>query len=221
MPVFTIGEQDLDSPFFFVSHFAVDADGAPNAYHPDDTGLDALRNAGGPGHWWALVTDDDGDPVIQRDFDPAPGYFVSTTALEDFSVSDIRDPDRYVDSTTIPYISLPPQALRFAHLGDIAMVINLTNGKSAGAIIADVGPRRKIGEGSIALARELDIDPDARRGGAEGNILYVIFPGSGDGTPADADEIRRTAEQAFKEWGGTRRAFSCTEAGIEHTAATP
>ena len=219
--MYSLGGSDSDSPLLFVSHFAVDADGAPRAYHPDDTGLDALDNAGGPGHWQALVTDDDGTPVIQRDGDPAPGYFVSTTALEDFSVTNVRDPDRYVDSTRVPYIALPPQVLKHARLGDIAMVINLNNGRSSGAIIADVGPRSRIGEGSIALARELGIDPDARHGGADGNIMYIVFPGSGDGTPADSDDIQKSAEQAFKELGGKDRVLSCPSNGASHTAALP
>ena len=38
------------------NHTAVDADGAPNAYHPDDIGLDALANAGYPHtNWWKDV----------------------------------------------------------------------------------------------------------------------------------------------------------------------
>src|SRR5215469_9907125 len=70
---------------FYKSGFAVDADGAYRAYHPDDRpGLDALKHAGHPGDWWALVTDNekrDGRPVLQEQGDPAPGFYVSTTAL--------------------------------------------------------------------------------------------------------------------------------------------
>jgi len=36
----------------------VDADGAYHAFHPDDkSGLDFLANAGHPGNWMGLVTD--------------------------------------------------------------------------------------------------------------------------------------------------------------------
>lgn len=63
--------------FFYVAGLAVDADGAFRAYHPTShLGLDALVNAGHPGHWWALATDTgktSGHPVVQGRGDPAPG----------------------------------------------------------------------------------------------------------------------------------------------------
>jgi hypothetical protein len=34
--------------FFYQSKMSIDADGAPNAYHPDNIGLDDLKNAGYP-----------------------------------------------------------------------------------------------------------------------------------------------------------------------------
>ncbi len=40
--------------FFYEAGMTIDADGAPNAYHPDNTGLDDLRNAGAPGYWEGL-----------------------------------------------------------------------------------------------------------------------------------------------------------------------
>ena len=65
----------------------IDADGALRAYHPDDaSGLDRLDHAGAPGNWWGIVTDDGtpgGEPVVQGDGDPAPGFYVSQTSLVD------------------------------------------------------------------------------------------------------------------------------------------
>jgi hypothetical protein len=72
--------------FFFVSGMTIDADGAPNAYNPDDTGLDELANAGAPAHWNGIITDRDGNPLIQqreRSFYPFPGYYISCTSLSD------------------------------------------------------------------------------------------------------------------------------------------
>src|SRR4051794_40154203 len=62
---------------FFVGGLAVDADGAPRAYHPDGSppGLDLLENAGSDGNWFGVVTNGDGRPVVQRAGDPAPGFF--------------------------------------------------------------------------------------------------------------------------------------------------
>jgi len=42
---------------FYKSELTIDADGAYRAYHPKNIGLDYLANAGSPGNWWALVTD--------------------------------------------------------------------------------------------------------------------------------------------------------------------
>src|SRR6478672_475871 len=89
------------------SGLAVDADGAPRAYHPDSRrGLDALATAGKPGNWWGVACDERGIPFLQGADDPAPGFYVSTTALQDsrFPVHSCR---RYVNAEAIPYIVLP------------------------------------------------------------------------------------------------------------------
>ena len=91
-----------------------------------------------------------------RPDDPAPGFYVSSTSLQD-KTKDRTDPLRYVDATQIPYIVLP-SAVRTnlgAQLGDFAVVINSQSGQLAEAIFADIGPWGKIGEGSIALANNL------------------------------------------------------------------
>ena len=82
------------------------ADGAPNAYHPDNSGLDDLSNAGTPGRWEGLAKDADGEPIIQGPNDPFPGYYVSATALAD-RTKPVNDPTRYVDASKIPFIVLP------------------------------------------------------------------------------------------------------------------
>ncbi len=139
--------------FFFISGMTIDADGAPNAYHPDDTGLDELVNAGSSVHWDGIITDSDGNPLIQEDDDPFPGYYISCTSLED-ETKDFADSARYVDATKIPYVVLPEDVAERggARLGDFALVMNLNNGKSSFAIYADIGT---LGEGSIALADAL------------------------------------------------------------------
>jgi hypothetical protein len=102
--------QDDDSAFFYESGMMIDADGGYHAYHPDNkSGLDYLGNAGKPGNWWALVTDNEkpsGNPVIQSSSDPAPGFYISTTSLEDSSV-DREDPRRYVNAESINFFVLP------------------------------------------------------------------------------------------------------------------
>src|SRR5271154_5866982 len=56
-PIWQLGDG---AAFLFRSGMTIDADGAPNAYNPEDTGLDDLYNAGQPGHWDGIVQDEDG-----------------------------------------------------------------------------------------------------------------------------------------------------------------
>jgi len=204
----------VGGPFFYKSGLAIDADGAPRAYHPNGRlGLDSLAHAGHRGHWWALVTNNgktSGTPIVQSPTDPAPGFYVSTTALYDHDNPNPRDPRRYVDAENIPYVVLHPRALHYAQLGDFATVVNLRNGKVSAAIVADEStPGLRVGEGSIALAEALAIDSSPRDGGQEGDIVYVIYPGSGNGSPRELDEIRAESNQLFQAWGGLDRLCAC------------
>src|SRR5260370_36748256 len=132
----------------------------------------------GGGGWGALVTNTRGQPVIQRS-GRYRGYYVSTTSLQQPNVRDPRNPKRYLDATQIPFIALPPDFARVygIRLGDLAVVVNVANGRSAYAVYADVGPRGRIGEGSVALARELKIPSKPRWDRAPSGVTYLIFPG--------------------------------------------
>jgi Fungal chitosanase of glycosyl hydrolase group 75 len=193
------------SIFFFRAGMAIDADGAYHAYHPQDIGLDWLANAGSPGDWYGVVTDtgrSSGEPIIQGLGDPAPGYHVSATTLEDPSKARI-DPKRYVNAEEIPFFVLPGNKTLGARLGDFGFVVNSANGQGCGCIFADTGPSNKIGEGSIALAKELGIsNVSPKNGGVEDGIAYVVFPGSRMGWPITVDEIHQRATKLFKDWGG-------------------
>jgi hypothetical protein len=203
-----------DAAFFFASGILIDADGAPNAYNPGDTGLDDLSNAGQPGHWDGIIADEEGNPVLQGPDDPFPGYYISCTALSD-RTKDRFDPTRYVDASTIPYIALPEGLAREsgARLGDLAVVVNTRNGRFSYAIFADIG---KLGEGSIALADNLGIWSDARDGGRWAGVLYLVFPGSGDHRPMSLEEINQRTDEIFREWGGIEHVRSCTDQAPEN-----
>lgn len=179
---------------FYTGGMMIDADGAYRAYHPGSKGLDFLANGGKPGNWWALVTDNgkvSGNPVVQGPNDPAPGFYISATSLQD-PAYDRKDARRYVDSETIPYIVLPGGKLAGAKLGDYALVINLETKARVKAIVADSGPKAKLGEASIAVAEALlgKSKSSPKSGGTEKKIIrYIVFPGSGDGRPKPADVI--------------------------------
>jgi hypothetical protein len=198
----------------FLAGMAIDADGAPNAYHPDSRkGLDHLSNAGRPGHWWGLVTDTtqpNGKPIVQGKHDPFPGFYVSKTSLEDRR-KPTSDPSRYVDSSSIPYIVLPAKRVRSwkIALGDFAVVKNMANGKTSFAIFADLGPANKLGEGSIALAKALGIPSNPRTGGTSAKIAYIVFPHSGIRAHVSIDEINRRGKKLFTNWGSHSRLRRC------------
>lgn len=185
---------------------AVDADGSPHAYSPRGSGLDALdylANAGSPGGWYGLACDDAGEPAIQGMDDPAPGYYVSTTALQNHSKG-LTDPRRYVDSEAIPYIAIPPELHHVGvKLGDLCVV--QFGSKRCGAVVADVGPRGVFGEGSIALAIVLGIPASPKHGGAVHGVEYMVFPGTTAGFPMSAGDIQVDSQSLFEQWGGSER----------------
>lgn len=152
----------------------INADGSPHAYHPDGSppGLDYLANAGKPGNWWGIAVDNNGKPFIQSSIDPAPGFYVSTTALqhENFLIS---NPRRYVNSELVPFIVLPSNFPVKVKLGAKCAVT--FNGKKVTGIYADIGPRFQLGEGSIAMAKLLGINSDPKRGGTEQKMLYEVY----------------------------------------------
>jgi len=208
-----IGYSDvvsLGEAVVFSAGMAINPAGAPRAYHPDGhSGLDYLTNSGHPGDWWGLVTDDgtpSGNPIIQGPKDPAPGFYVSPTSLQDQS-RDRTDPRRYVDSSTVPYITMPGHFTiqTGVQLGDIAAAIDERTEKLAFGVVADIGPVKRIGEGSIALAAALGVSANPQRGGVDNGITYVVFPQSGQHWPITVDEIRRTGEKLFEKWGGLKR----------------
>jgi hypothetical protein len=157
----------------------IDADGAPFAYNPQNTGLDDLSNAGHPGNWYGVVTDRHGTPVTQGPNDPAPGYYVSATAYKRKGFSD-ADPRCYLDSASIPFIVVESFIRRRAKgtvLGCMARVTNTKTGQWCWALVGDTGPLWKIGEISIACADRIGVNKNPRYGGESENvIIYEFWP---------------------------------------------
>jgi len=186
----------------FVSEMTIDIDGSPRAYNPQDTGIDALVSAGGAGHLSkGVIVFKGSNPYIQKSTDPFPGYFLSQTALIDKHFADTNH-RRYVNSDSIPYISLPFNMFTNAKLGDIAFVFNKKTNKSSFAIVADKGDNTHIGEGSLALADALGIKLSFSKkkhqvigcNAVDGTIAYVVFKSSGTGKPLTIQEIKHKAD---------------------------
>lgn len=219
---------------YVTRHSRIDADGAPNAYHPDDVGkhcindthigLDCPANAGFPNSnwWWSVLVADPQQspkrPYIQRD-GSTKGFFVSQSWLTDTS-KQATDPARYVDSTAVPYIVFPGST--FANIdgtgwkGDVGIAWNLANGKKTGFVVADQGGggNARLGEGSIALYKALGgTNINARTGGgvAPGDMRFLIFPGSRQqfAWPQSTDAIKAKAETLLAEIGGEAALTAC------------
>lgn len=176
----------------WIGRMHVDADGANGqtskaAYGPNNTGLDHTANAGYPGNWWALVCDKAGRPLLQTSKQPAPGMYISMTGLrlldargKPYDEADVRC---YVDSNAVPGVVVPhilAKKLPGIVLGCQALVTNLSvkGARPVPAVVYDTGPDDEIGEGSIDLNRALGLNPNARGGGTEEDIIKVeIFPG--------------------------------------------
>lgn len=162
----------------------IDADGSPRAYGPNNSGLDWTANAGSTGNWWGVVADVNGiNPILQNASDPYPGMYVSTTSLVNSNYV-YTNPLHYTNSETVPFFVLPSPVVSSGNIsiGDVGYVYNTVTGQGCFAIYADAGPSASLGEGSIYLASQIGVDPNARTGGTSlGIIDYVVFPQSGFG----------------------------------------
>lgn len=195
-------EED-DGSVTFVAGATLDGDGAngqsgePPCYAPASyagSTLDVIANAGHPGAWWGIVTDTgkpNGTPIVQCDDDPKPGAYVSVTALNlpDADGEALSDsaPSKYVDSATVPYISLPKLVIQRASgvvLGCRCVVTNTKNDITVEGVVADSGSNDHIGEISLACAKAIGLPigklPHQANGGGTGKTIidYRFFPGA-------------------------------------------
>jgi hypothetical protein len=101
----------------------------------------------------------------------------------------------------VPYLSVPPE-LRAAgvKLGDVARVSYCDQWSPA--IVADVGPRGHLGEGSIALANALGINSSPRYGGVAHGVQVALWVASTKGWPRTLDDVTAQVTQLYAAWPG-------------------
>lgn len=216
---------------YTTDHKSVDADGAPNSYHPDDkgkacsaphVGLDCLANAGYPKtNWWSsvLVPDPDTPDVpYKQKSGPYAGYFLSMTSLR-AKKGDKYSTAYYVNSREFPYVVIPQgftaeAGFGFWGQGDVGLATHVDSGKSVPFIVADYGGggKARLGEASIALFEALggkNPNPRTGQGVPSGDIQYIIFPKSrlkGDAIwPRTKSDIRKQVADLVKSTRGIEK----------------
>lgn len=170
--------QDDDGRVHWESGAAVDADGANGqngnkfAYRKDNTGLDALANAGYPNKSWrdVLIVDPDTDEPA----DDGNGNWYSGTT---YSWKGRPLETRYVDSTAVPYVVTNPHVRAKAKGVVIGCKARVTyKNKTVDAVVADVSGGSDIGEMSIAAAQLLGIPSSPRHGGVDSGVTFEFWP---------------------------------------------
>lgn len=191
----------------------VTVQGAPDAYHPGDTGRGRLRDSGWPdGRWRERLVADPYLPQrpLRQVSGRCSGYFVSTTALHDPRFPR-TSPGAYLDASRVPYLALPEAWLRHGGAGapgDFAVVRDHANGRLAFGLIGDCG--EEMGEVSERMAGDLSgqrADARSGRGVPTGPLLYLVFPGSRreSAWPLQFAAIRGRCEQLLRGIGGAAR----------------
>jgi Fungal chitosanase of glycosyl hydrolase group 75 len=154
-----------------------------------------------------LAVDTDGSPYWNQDGPPAHPFGQPDTATHNADGSAL-------DADLINYYVLPggfweKQGIR---KGDIAVVIYGI--RKAYAIFGDVGPVHSLGEGSIALHRELGNETISGRDNADGGhlingihggngiasgVITIVFPKSGNGFGQSNQDMARIGEPLFQK----------------------
>ncbi|MFJ8821074.1 glycoside hydrolase family 75 protein [Streptomyces sp. NPDC102467] len=89
---------------------------------------------------------------------------------------------RQLSAERLPYVVVPGASRIWSPArsgirgGTVAALVH--RNKVLYAVVGDSGPSGLIGEASYAAARGLGIDPDPVRGGAAGEVTYILFPGA-------------------------------------------
>lgn len=180
--------EDESGRVFFVADGDIDADGANGqfgataAYVIGDKGSEYLANGGlrkdgKLEKLWAkdiFILDRAGQPKVFE------GGILASKTWYKHADKEAGDPAAYLDSETENYIVVPPlviQGVRGVVRGCKARVT--WKGRTINnVVVGDKGPRNKIGEISIALARALGMPSSPRTGGvSKPDIFYELWPG--------------------------------------------
>lgn len=177
----TLTFDESDGAWVITTGFAIDADGSPRCYGPNDTGLDYAKNGGPEDDPYGYeLNPKTGKPFIQGLDAPAyseatRGMYVSATTYQrkEYPPNDCR---RYLNSEEVIFGVVPGSFRK--HVPGIVIGCKMLvtySGLPIIAVAGDVGPR--FGEGSIALAKALGIPSNPRHGGVGSGVEWRTYPG--------------------------------------------
>lgn len=175
------------------THENCDGDGANGqtggiaCYVPNGSGLpelDYLANAGHPGDFWGILTDNgepSGNPVLQDETQPVPGAYISTTSYQ-FQDQPLRSVNRYLDAAAVPFIVVPSQFQRGVPGIVLGCYCEMQVGDhTESGIVGDIGPA--FFEASLAMCRKFDSACTPKHCNIVG-VTLRIWPGRAvDGYP--------------------------------------
>lgn len=97
------------------------------------------------------------------------------------SETSLKNKGRSLNAEIDLFVVVPPviiQRTKGVVLGSFCICHNQTNGMKARGVVGDIGPRAKLGEVSVAMARALGLSGSPLSGGTDAKVIeYTIYPG--------------------------------------------
>jgi hypothetical protein len=103
---------------------------------------------------------------------------------------------KFLNPLKVRYVVVPPFIISTVDpivLGSESHVINAETKMQTDAVVGDVGPDDKLGEGSCALAHAVGLSSNPNHGGTEKKIItYTIYVGE----PAVVDGVKYSLQKS-------------------------
>lgn len=161
--------------------------------------VSVYKDAAGAVYWTSgMSIDCDGQPGSACNINTDP-YFQAQTA---FNQSDGRP----LKAEELPFVVVPLKSAawnyRDSGISGGDLVVMAYKGKHVFGVVGDLGPTKRIGEGSYAAAEALGINPNPRSGGVASGVTYVVFPGVKVRPIESGAEAVRVGTAKLAEWLG-------------------
>jgi hypothetical protein len=150
------------------------------------------------------------DSALELDTDGSAFATADRTGQRRTSIHDANG--RNLDANTINYFVLPEDGIdQRNHIGDGDFGVVLYGTRKAYACFGDRGPANQLGEGSIALHRDLGFEraPGGRliNTGIDSGVVTIVFPRSGNGFGRTNGESAVNGEKQLQKLKETALAY--------------